>query len=212
MQRKNLAQRGLIVSWGGIITKLSNLLLALMYGVFLYKFMRDFLEHWRFSSLLFVIVESLFVYMSIIRRPPVERSTFGPTWLFTYVGTFAPLFLYPSVSVNSVAGDVIQVVGSLLIGSSIVSLGRSFGMVAANRGIVTSGIYRWVRHPLYMAYFVNATGVLINNMSLYNAVIMFCWAVSQMARIHYEERLLRKNRVYSEYADRVRWRLIPYIY
>jgi len=207
-----LDQRGIGVSWGNVIEAAAKLLLALMYGAFLYIFIKDFVEHGRLSSFLFVIVESLFVYMSLTRRPPVELSTFGPAWLFAYVGTFAPLLLHPSASGDFVAGHVIQLAGILLIGFSIGALGRSFGLVAANRGVVTSGIYSYVRHPLYMAYFVNVAGVFINNMSRYNAVIIVVWIIAQLMRIQYEERLLRRDRVYTEYADRVRWRVIPCIY
>jgi protein-S-isoprenylcysteine O-methyltransferase Ste14 len=210
---KKLDLRYARVSWGDVIEAAAKLLLALMYGFFLYAFMKDFVENQRLSSLLFAIVESVFLYMSVTRRPPVELSTFGPAWLFAFVGTFSPLLLYPSSpSVDTNVGHVVQVAGVLLIGLSIASLGRSFGIVAANRGVVISGMYRWVRHPLYMAYFVNIAGFMINNISLNNVAIVFVLMFAQLARIQYEEKLLERDRAYAQYAERVRWRLIPYIY
>lgn len=212
MEAKKLDLRHHRTPWSDVIELASKLLLAAMYGAFLYTFIRDFVENHRLGSLLFAIVESVFVYMAMTRRPAVELSKSWPAWLVAYLGTFAPLFLYPSQSIDSIVGHAIQVAGVLLIGLSIGSLGRSFGLVAANRGVVTSGMYCWVRHPLYMAYFVNVAGFLINNLSWRNTVITLVWVAAQLARIQHEEALLRGDRVYAQYTDRVRWRVIPYVY
>jgi hypothetical protein len=40
----------------------------------------------------------------------------------------------------------------LLVLAATLRLGRSFGIVATNRGIQTGGLYRIVRHPIYAAY------------------------------------------------------------
>jgi protein-S-isoprenylcysteine O-methyltransferase Ste14 len=190
----------------------ARVLLALMYAVFLYGFLRNFVEHHRLSSLLFSLVETVFLYMAITRRSPVEVSSSGVAWLLAFVGTLGPLLLQPSASVDSAVGQAIQVAGIALTGLSIGSLGRSFGLVAANRGIVSSGMYRYVRHPLYMAYFVNIAGFLVNHASAYNLVLVAVLAFAQLGRIQYEEKLLRKDPLYARYADTVRWRLIPYLF
>jgi len=199
-------------SAGGLIETLAKVALALMYGMFLYVFLRDFWEHGRLSGLLFAAVESLFVYMSLTRRSATALSKFPPAWLFAYFGTFAPLLVRPSVSISPTVGNLVQIAGFLLIGLSIGSLGRSFGLVAANRGVVTSGMYRYVRHPLYMAYFINIVGFFVNNASWYNALIILVWAVAQLVRIRHEEVLLGEDSLYVQYRAHVRWRLIPYVY
>jgi len=200
------------LSIGSVIEALAKLALALMYGVFLYIFLKDFWEHGRLSGLLFAVVESLFVYMSLTRRPAIALSKVAPAWLFAYFGTFAPLLVRPSVSISPTVGNLVQIVGFLFIGFSIVSLGRSFGLVAANRGVVTSGMYRYVRHPLYMSYFINIVGFFLNNASWYNALIILVWAVAQVVRIRHEEVLLGEDSLYLQYRANVRWRLIPYVY
>jgi len=199
-------------SAGSLIEALAKLALALMYGVFVYVFLKDFWQHGRLSGLLFAIVESLFVYMSLIRRPAIALSRFAPAWLFAYFGTFAPLLVRPSVSISPSVGNIVQIVGFLLIGLSIGSLGRSFGLVAANRGVITSGMYRYVRHPLYMSYFINIVGFFVNNASWYNALTILVWAVAQLVRMHHEEVLLGDDTLYVQYRANVRWRLIPYVY
>ena len=118
----------------------------------------------------------------------------------------------PSESISPSVGILVQIVGFLLIGLSVASLGRSFGLVAANRGVVTSGMYRYVRHPLYLAYFVNIVGFFVNNASWHNALVILVWAVAQLVRIRYEEVLLGEDSLYVQYSANVRWRLIPYVY
>ena len=51
------------------------------------------------------------------------------------------------------------------------ALGRSFGIVAANRGVVSSGPYRLVRHPIYLGYLVTHAGFLLSNMSARNVLV-----------------------------------------
>jgi protein-S-isoprenylcysteine O-methyltransferase Ste14 len=92
------------------------------------------------------------------------------------------------------------------------SLGRSFGIVAANRGVVSSGPYRLVRHPIYLGYLVTHAGFLLSNMGARNAVIYGAAYVLQVARIYAEERILSEDGRYREYLRRVRYRLIPGVF
>jgi protein-S-isoprenylcysteine O-methyltransferase Ste14 len=92
------------------------------------------------------------------------------------------------------------------------SLLRSFGLVAANRGIATRGLYRFVRHPVYVSYFITHVGFLGLNPSLWNAfVLVSCW-IFQLIRIGAEERLLGADPTYVAYCERVRWRVLPGVY
>ena len=89
------------------------------------------------------------------------------------------------------------------------ALGRSFGIEAANRGIQTHGLYRFVRHPIYAAYLPLIGGYLLAYPSVWNALLVGCWLVCQVARIQREEAVLGQDEQYQAYAERVRWRLIP---
>jgi protein-S-isoprenylcysteine O-methyltransferase Ste14 len=88
-------------------------------------------------------------------------------------------------------------------------LGRSFGVVAANRGLKVNGPYRLVRHPIYFAHFVTTSGFLVANFSPWNAALFAVFAVCQVARIWAEERVLSATADYAAYSAQVRWRLIP---
>ena len=93
----------------------------------------------------------------------------------------------------------------------MVSLGRSFGIVAANRGIRTGGPYRYVRHPLYSAYILTETGYLLENPSLRNWCLFGVVMAFQAVRIVEEERTLAEDPAYREYRRTVRSRVVPYL-
>ena len=84
--------------------------------------------------------------------------------------------------------------------------------MAANRGVVSSGPYRLVRHPIYLGYLVTHAGFLLSNASARNAAIYAAAYVFQLARIHAEERILGQDGSYREYLRSVRYRLIPGLY
>ena len=53
-----------------------------------------------------------------------------------------------------VVPNVLVVISVADHGYARVSLGRSIGYVPADRGIITSGPYEFVRHPIYSGLFV----------------------------------------------------------
>ncbi|CAN0500048.1 unnamed protein product [Phaeothamnion confervicola] len=92
------------------------------------------------------------------------------------------------------------------------SLRRSFGVVAANRGIKKSGLYAVVRHPMYLGYFLTNGGMILLNPSLWNAALLAAWTACQIYRIHAEERMLMQDADYRGHAEKVRFRLLPFVY
>ncbi len=107
------------------------------------------------------------------------------------------------------ASVVLQGLGLLGLLASIVSLGRSFSIAPADRGLVTSGAYRYIRHPMYGAELLSNAGFLIGNLSGRNALTLGAMLATLVWRISREERIVDK---YAGYAARVRWRLIPGIW
>ena len=93
-----------------------------------------------------------------------------------------------------------------------VFLGRSFGIVAADRGIVVMGPYRIVRHPIYLGYFVTHIGFLLANWSARNIALYISIYFFKISRILAEERILREDESYRADCQRVRYRVIPFIF
>jgi protein-S-isoprenylcysteine O-methyltransferase Ste14 len=102
--------------------------------------------------------------------------------------------------------------GIVLQISAKLALGRSFGIVAANRGVKVMGPYRFLRHPMYAGYTMTHVGFLLAMPSLLNAVLYATALVMQIERILREERVLTQDAGYRAFAARVNYRLIPGIF
>ncbi|WP_213957192.1 isoprenylcysteine carboxylmethyltransferase family protein [Variovorax sp. dw_954] len=105
----------------------------------------------------------------------------------------------------------LQVFGILIQIWAKVCLGRSFGLLPANRGIVTHGAYRIVRHPIYLGYLISHIGFLVASYSFANLALYVGLYVFQGIRIWQEENLLCKDSTYAAYKKRTRYRLIPLV-
>lgn len=92
------------------------------------------------------------------------------------------------------------------------SLGFSFGLLPANRGIVTRGAYRIVRHPIYFGYFVGHMGFLLSTFSVWNLSIFVILYFFQAIRIWQEEKVLKKDEEYQAYMKKTKYRFIPYLF
>jgi protein-S-isoprenylcysteine O-methyltransferase Ste14 len=103
-------------------------------------------------------------------------------------------------------------VGLTLVIISFATLGRSFGVVAANRGLKIGGPYRLVRHPIYFSHSVTLLGVVIANFNWINLTIALVATACQFFRMDAEERVLTATSDYVTYKERVRYRLIPGLY
>jgi protein-S-isoprenylcysteine O-methyltransferase Ste14 len=74
---------------------------------------------------------------------------------------------------------------------SRIYLGRRFGFLPANRGIVASGPFSIVRHPIYSGWFVLMLGLLMAYPTLHNALMLTVIVPDMVLRIDLEEQLLR---------------------
>jgi protein-S-isoprenylcysteine O-methyltransferase Ste14/uncharacterized membrane protein (UPF0127 family) len=160
-----------------------------------------------------VAQESIMVVLFLTRRRSIAVSTHGTEWAMGVVGTFLSLLFRPTDVVGFVAiGVPLQMFGLLLVLLAMSSLGRSIGVVPAHRGIKTAGLYGFVRHPLYTAYIVAYLGYAISNPSPRNALIVAATMVALYMRAIFEERLLTRDPIYSDYVRRVQWRFLPHLY
>ena len=89
---------------------------------------------------------------------------------------------------------LLSAVGLIVVIAGKVSLGRSFGLMPANRGVVSSGLYRLVRHPIYMGYLITHVGFLAANPTLWNVVMLVGADIALMLRAVCEERTLAATR------------------
>ena len=157
-----------------------------------------------------LVVNTLFVTLFLFRSPAKVESVSPGLWALGIAGTALPLLMRPSDG-SSLAqtGDILQIVGFVLLATALLSLRRSFGIVAANRGVRSGGLYRLVRHPVYFSELTLLLGFVLANPTRTNILIWVCECVLQYARACAEERLLCSDPVYRDYRSEVRYRLIP---
>ena len=79
--------------------------------------------------------------------------------------------------------------------------------------VVSSGLYGFVRHPMYTATIVMFLAIPLVLESWPSAIIMLPYIPIIIRRIEDEETLLKVElKGYAEYCEQVRWRLIPFVY
>ena len=115
----------------------------------------------------------------------------------------------PGEETSHAGGLLLVVLAACLSLLSLRTIGTRFGVRPALRGLVTSGPYRIVRHPIYLSYLLSDIGY---NLQEWDAVTVFLvlvgWA-SLIYRIRAEERIISQDRDWLAYRNRVRYRLVP---
>jgi protein-S-isoprenylcysteine O-methyltransferase Ste14 len=111
-----------------------------------------------------------------------------------------------------VVGDVL-VVGGLVL-SQLVVVQNSYAAatitVEADQPLVSTGLYGVVRHPMYLGALIMMVGMPPALDSLWGLVVVAVALPVLAARILDEEKMLRQELPgYTEYASRVRKRLVP---
>ena len=138
----------------------------------------------------------------------IEYIFFHGFFSFTYV------LIYP---------DWLRWLGGLMLGGGIVLLGvshhylgKSFHSLVVSKEdhiLVESGPYRWIRHPIYLAYFMSyAGGGLLSSNLILTIVPASLYAVLVYLRMGKEEQVMidQFGRRYTEYMKRT-GRLLPRI-
>lgn len=190
-----------------------NFTLAAFYLYFDYRLITDFMLTYRISSALLVIFETAIVFFSLTRPLPDKTNTSLYDWFIALSGTTIVILLRPSAQVDdNIALLTVQIIGMMISLVGLFSLNKSWGLVAANRGIRSSGMYKFVRHPIYAGYFISFGCFVAQNLMSYNVFILALFITLEVLRIHAEEDILSQDPAYMAYKQTTRWRVIPYIY
>lgn len=196
------------------IDAISRLAAASLLSVFVWNVYQSYQSSHSLSVLLLLLGEAITVVLVVIARSSerVDRSPYA--WAITNLATFYFLLLGLDGGnrlLPALITDGLQVAGISLQIIAKVYLGRSFGLLPADRGIVQTGPYRWVRHPIYFGYFLNHLGFFLSNATWWNLVLYIALYGLQMLRLMSEERILSTNPEYAQYMLRVRHRFIPFL-
>lgn len=191
---------------------------VLVAGLFLALAVRigsDFVQTMRITGLLLLASEGLVVVLTLARRRAVAVDRSWDARLVTLIALAGPPLVRPAdgfAFLPELQAAMLSACGLVVIVAGKLSLGRSFGVVPANRGIVCRGVYRFVRHPIYAGYLVTHGAFLLSHLSPWNTVVLLAGDAMLLVRAGYEERTLVRDPAYVEYRSRVRWRMIPGVY
>ena len=166
------------------------------------------------SNLSLLIADALPVALVLVRRPAKAISQTAADWFTAYAAALAPILLTPGghALIDPRICGGLMVLGLLINLYGKVCLARSFGLVAANRGVRRSGPYRVVRHPIYAGNALTQIGFVLGNPTGFNLALCLAGLALQVIRLQAEEKLLGQDPVYAEYMAKVPYRLAPGVY
>ena len=215
---------------GGLV--LSGLILALMFllaGTF------DYWQAWVFIAVLAVSHSVTIIYWGLTNPAAAKRRiSSGPTaesrtsqkliitgiWLSVFA-----LIVFSAIDYRfgwsrvpaavSVIGDVLVAISILITMLVVVqnNYAAATVRVEAGQAVVCGGVYKFARHPMYVGNVILMVGIPLALGSYWALVFVLPGLAVLVFRIVDEEKLLRQELAgYSEYAHRVRYRLMPYVW
>jgi protein-S-isoprenylcysteine O-methyltransferase Ste14 len=163
-----------------------------------------------------LVVSEAIPFVLIMLHSRSETLSRRPTnWLLGITGVTLPLLVHPVAVVPLVPANIcffVMVFGTFIQLAAKIVLGRSFGVIAANRGVKTLGPYRFVRHPMYLGYTITHIGFLLSTPTTVTALLYATTLAVQVWRLLREEQVLMQDEAYRAFAKQVRFRLLPGVF
>ena len=197
----------------GLLRSFALLVMALIVSRWGYAW---WIDPSRWTALLLLVSEGYTLMLILLARRAIQRDLAPVAMVATIYATCAVALLAPDGTLRLASegvGAAFQLVSLAWVLVAKIVLGRSFGLLPAQRGLVMAGPYRIVRHPIYFGYLIGHIGFLLVNFSWRNAAVLALLYVAQVVRIQREEAMLAASDAkYRHYQQRVRWRLLPLVY
>src|ERR1700735_3511379 len=128
--------------------------------------------------------------MSFARFAPRSATVNLRTIASTGGMLILPCFMRPtamSAGALATTGLIFELFGVMLTQVARVYMGRSFGILPANRGIVSKGPFRSVRHPIYFGWLILSLGYAMSFASERNILLIAMTLPFMVWRIGQEE-------------------------
>ena len=189
----------------------------LLFGVTLAEFAVLFPLTPSFTLVDWIYVSQHLLVLGIaLTRPPPQAKDYSlatsAAVLVAYAYPYAQvayLRWVPGDPAWEAGGLVLVMLAACLSLASLLTLGRRFGVRPALRSLATTGPYRLVRHPIYLAYLLADIGYNLQEWNFATLLLVMAGWMSLLYRIHAEERILSHHADWPDYAARVRHRLVP---
>jgi protein-S-isoprenylcysteine O-methyltransferase Ste14 len=217
------------------IAGLLAVLLVMAAGLFLSAGTLDYSQAWIFLALFFVASLAITLYLmkndpALLERrvhggPTAEKETSQKIIQSLTAAAFIAMLVLPGLDHRfrwsrvpmyaQIAGDVLVALGFVII--FFVYKQNSFTSatidVYAGQTVVSTGPYALVRHPMYGGAFLMFLGMPLALGSWWGLAVLAVGMPALIWRLLDEERLLtEKLPGYSEYKDKMPWRLVPFVW
>ena len=119
------------------------------------------------------------------------------------------IFSYSTVLVGVFSSPLLLLPAGLFIGFGLYLIENShkavFGKIADKPGLIDSGVYAWVRHPMYLGILLFCLGFLFITLSLLSLGIWIVFFIIYDKMATYEEKDLVRilGNEYIDYQNRV---------
>jgi protein-S-isoprenylcysteine O-methyltransferase Ste14 len=207
---------------------IDRVLPACLFGMLGFMSVSQLVQHWTdpgnlqllkvAHGLLSIIFAAMVAVLFVIRRPPVGQRASPLAIAIAIGGSFLPWLIVaqpPTIDDWRVLAfsDLLMIIGVAFTIYSLGTLGRCFGIAPEARGLVTSGAYRWVRNPAYLAEFLTVTGGALPLVAPLTICLFAAFCFLQVRRMALEEAVMAATFAeYAEYRQRtpalVPWRLL----
>ena len=195
----------------------------------------DYWQAWAFIAVFSICTLVPSIYLLVSNPAALERRMHaGPaaeTRLTQKIVITVAFMLLPAVMVFSAldhrfgwspAPTAVSVVGLVLVGiglamTQMVVIQNSFAAanitVEDTQPVVSTGLYGVVRHPMYVGVVIMMAGVPLALGSYWGLLVLIPGLIGIVVRIFDEEKMLRTELAgYDEYAQKVHYRLVPYVW
>ncbi|HEY6420010.1 MAG TPA: isoprenylcysteine carboxylmethyltransferase family protein [Candidatus Binataceae bacterium] len=164
------------------------------------------------ASIIWMVGAAIMGAFSLFRIPPrtvmiTKRSIIASAGMMLLPCLMRPG--HPAAGIFAGAAIVLELVGVVLSQVARIYMGRSFGILPANRGIVSTGPFAWMRHPIYTGWLILSLGFALSYPSVWNFFFLAASLPFMVWRIELEEALLHADPQYLAYQEHVRFRLWP---
>jgi protein-S-isoprenylcysteine O-methyltransferase Ste14 len=159
--------------------------------------------------------ETISMVLLVIAYVPKDVAFTPKTAILSFIPSFFFLFCELTEGTQLTRPELVVGIMGIGLGLQIYAkfkLGRCYGILPANRGIVDDGPYRLVRHPIYLGYLVTHVGFMLGFFSWWNLVVLVMVYGLLALRILEEEKVLGQELAYRHYMGHVRYRAIPGVF
>ncbi|MGE5246230.1 MAG: methyltransferase family protein [Betaproteobacteria bacterium] len=193
----------------------ARVLVGALFTLLCANLLADFVHTHRITGLFLLTSEALVLVLTLIRRRAqrVHRSHIAAVVVAT---SMAGPWLVRAAQHAAVLSDVVtaavSAAGLILVVAGKLSLGRSFGIAPANRGVVVRGPYSFMRHPIYTGYLITHVAFVLEHATPWNIAVLAIADSALVVRALVEERVLSGDSQYRAYCGRVPWHLVPGVF